>query len=76
MIRATNPIDTRPNIRQRVGEIQAQWSSNQRDRRAREGARRRQEFLAMISARFEEKVEPAVWAVGSVCDDDLRRLAS
>ena len=55
----------------RLREIRSSWSPNERQLRAEEGRRRRDEFL-MLLANFV--YEPEIWAVGSLGDDDWSRL--
>lgn len=56
----------------RVREVQVQWSSQERHRRAAAGRRLSQELLRQIS---EVPDEPEIWAVGALDDADLQRLA-
>jgi hypothetical protein len=57
----------------RIREIQRQWSPKERVRRAELGQRRLREFLQRI---LQPPIEPEIWAVGAIGDEDIRRLAS
>ena len=71
MNHATSP-KPESTIAKRVRQIRDRWSPQERLRRAEVGRRRSLEFMRRI---IEVPVEPEIWAVGALGDEDLRRIA-
>ena len=52
-------------------EVKESWSADERQSRAQEGLRRREELFSIVS----EQLEPEIWAVGAPVVEDCERLA-
>jgi hypothetical protein len=68
-------VESRVASCQSLLEIPEGWSPKERRRRARQGERRREELLRLIASPELCGYEPEIWAVGSLTDEDLQRLA-
>ena len=62
---SVSPID------QRIREIQASWTHDERRRRAKEGQKRCAQLLSFVVY----GAEPEIWAVGAPVVEDSQRIA-
>ena len=67
-----NVKTNRNTISQRVREVRAAWSRNERRQRAVDASQRIHAFLSLIGLPHPE---PEVWAVGAPVFADLKRIS-
>jgi hypothetical protein len=58
-------------VYQRINEIQASWTVDERRRRAKEGQKRCEQLLSFLVY----GTEPEIWAVGAQVVEDTQRIA-